>query len=66
MFVCLFPLQNLLRPCALIVPDFYMITETTLCCHGFQEYKPLARKITFILKMLKNQVNIIMNTTFNT
>ncbi|XP_052095798.1 dynein heavy chain domain-containing protein 1-like isoform X11 [Mytilus californianus] len=48
--------KNLLRPCALIVPDYYIITETTLCCHGFQEYKPLARKITFMLKMLKNQL----------
>ena len=60
MFLRLF--QNLMRPCALIVPDSHMITETLLCCHGFQEYKQMAKKIMFMLKMLKSQVCLFYTT----
>ena len=51
-----FIIQTLLRPCAMILPDFKPFIEVTLLCNGYQEYELWARKLTLFTKLVRMQV----------
>ncbi|XP_056008158.1 dynein heavy chain domain-containing protein 1-like [Ostrea edulis] len=46
----------LMRPCAMIVPDFKFIVEMFFCFHGYQEIKLWTRKLTFLFEQLRLQL----------
>ncbi|GFR96319.1 dynein heavy chain domain-containing protein 1-like [Elysia marginata] len=46
----------LMRPCALIVPDFECIVSVTLQSYGFLEHKVWARKIVLLFKLLESRM----------
>ncbi len=50
-------LKSLFRPCAMIVPDFALISETLLYSFGFHEAKNLARKVVTLLRLCTEQLS---------
>ncbi|XP_078321876.1 dynein heavy chain domain-containing protein 1-like isoform X5 [Crassostrea virginica] len=46
----------LMRPCAMIVPDYKIIMEMSLCFHGYKEPGLWARKLTFLFEQLRLQL----------
>jgi dynein heavy chain len=44
-------LKALFRPCAMMVPDYALISEVMLFSMGFNNATPLARKLTQVLKL---------------
>ncbi|KAL3832089.1 hypothetical protein ACJMK2_023767 [Sinanodonta woodiana] len=46
----------LLRPCAMVIPDYQQIIDLTLCCHGYHENQLWAKKLDLFFKQLKVQL----------
>lgn len=50
-------LKALFRPCAMVVPDFELISEIMLVAEGFQSARLLARKFITLYTLCKELVN---------
>lgn len=46
-------LKALYRPCAMVVPDFALISEIMMVAEGFQEARPLAQKFITLYTLCK-------------
>uniref|UniRef100_A0A8W8M9M4 AAA+ ATPase domain-containing protein n=1 Tax=Magallana gigas TaxID=29159 RepID=A0A8W8M9M4_MAGGI len=46
----------LMRPCAMIVPDYKFILEMFFCYHGYKDAGLWARKLTFLFEQLRLQL----------
>ena len=52
-------IRLIMRPVALVVPEYKNIIEATLFMNGYQKYKPLASKLHLFFDMLRTQVLIL-------
>ena len=59
--VCL-PPQLVMRPVAIIVPDYKAIIEATLFMNGYQKHKALGAKLHLFFDLLNTQVRSALRT----